>query len=286
MRIRRGATASVLGAVAFALPIAAAVIQPAKAQQSSASTGDRSASPQSLIDGPQRSASNRARDRYRNPGPVLTFCDVTADSHIIEILPGSAGYWTEILAPLVKHAGRYTAAIPKPNPDLPDVMKGIGDFKAKLAADPVSFERVATTDFVADGTELVVAGSASHVLTFRNLHNWMATGRAEQVLAASYRALRPGGILCIEEHRGRSDEPQDPKAKSGYIREDYAREMIERVGFRFVASSDVNANPRDTKDYSVGVWALPPTYRLKDQDREKYAAIGESDRFLMKFVRP
>ena len=113
----------------------------------------------------------------------------------------------------------------------------------------------------------------------------MAAGKAEQVIAAFHKVLRPGGILGIEEHRGRTDQPQDPAAKSGYVREDFAIALIEKAGFRLVAKSEANANPKDTKDYPAGVWTLPPTYRLKDQDRAKYAEIGESDRFMMSFEK-
>jgi predicted methyltransferase len=98
--------------------------------------------------------------------------------------------------------------------------------------------------------------------------------------------LKPGGVLGVEEHRGRADEPQDPKAKSGYVRQDYAIALAEAAGFKLVGASEINANPKDTKDYPAGVWTLPPTFRLKDQDRDKYAAIGESDRFVLKFVKP
>ncbi len=249
-----------------------------------AKTSDRKAL-QQLIDGPQRSAENKARDKYRNPLPVLTFLKVTPRAKVVEILPGSAGYWTEILAPYLKKGGRYVAAIPKPNPERPEVMKSIADTKAKLSADPANYDKVITVDFSADTPDLGPEGSADHVLTFRNLHSWMAAGKADQVIAACHKVLRRGGILGLEEHRGRTDLPQDPAAKSGYVREDYAIAMIEKAGFKLLATSNVNANPKDTKDYSAGVWTLPPTYRLKDQDREKYAAIGESDRMLLMFVK-
>ena len=273
---------AILRASALIVLFAVGAMQPTAAQ----SPATNAAQQQVLIDGPQRSADNRARDRYRQPGPVLGFLEVTPRSRVVEILPGSAGYWTEILAPLLKNDGQYTAAIPKPNPERPEVMKGISDFKAKIAADPDSFGRLAVVEFSVDGTDIGPADSADCVLTFRSLHNWMAAGKAEQVLAAFHRVLRRGGILGIEEHRGRTDQPQDPAAKTGYVREDYAQAMIEKAGFRFAAKSEVNANPRDTKDYAGGVWTLPPTYRLKDQDRDKYTAIGESDRFLMKFLKP
>lgn len=271
-----------LCATAVAILFVIAAVGPTSAQ----STATNAAQLQVIIDGQQRSAENRARDRYRQPGAVLAFLEVTPQSRVIEILPGSAGYWTEVLAPLLKDGGEYRAAIPKSTPDRPDVMKAIAAFRHKLEGDPKSFGRVTTGDFSADGSDVGPPESADFVLTFRSLHNWMAAGKAEQVLRAFYRALKPGGILGIEEHRGRTDQPQDPAAKSGYVREDYARALIESAGFRFVAKSEVIANPRDTKDYAAGVWTLPPTFRLKDQDRDKYTEIGESDRFLMKFAKP
>ncbi len=124
------------------------------------------------------------------------------------------------------------------------------------------------------------------MLTFRNLHNWMKSGEAEAALKTFYAALKPGGVLGIEDHRGLETAPQDPIAVSGYVRQDYAIKLIESVGFKLAASSEMSANPRDTKDYAVGVWALPPTYRLKDVDRAKYQAIGESDRWTRRFVKP
>jgi len=124
------------------------------------------------------------------------------------------------------------------------------------------------------------------VLTFRNLHNWMNDGYAEEVLASFYRALKPGGILGIEAHRGRTDKPQDPRAVDGYVRQDYAIRLAQQAGFVLVGSSEALANPRDTKDHPEGVWTLPPTYRLGDKDRARYAAIGEADGFLLKFRKP
>jgi predicted methyltransferase len=121
------------------------------------------------------------------------------------------------------------------------------------------------------------------VLTFRNMHNWVERGEIEGALRAFHKALKPGGILGVVDHRGRTDLSQDAQMKSGYLREDYAIALVERAGFRLLAKSEVNANPRDTKDHPEGVWTLPPAYRLKDRDREKYRAIGESDRFTLKF---
>jgi len=124
------------------------------------------------------------------------------------------------------------------------------------------------------------------VLTFRNAHNWIAGGHAEDVFKAMYRALKPGGILGLVEHRANPAMPQDPKAGSGYVREDYLIKLVEGAGFKLVARSEINANPKDTKDYPKGVWTLPPTLALKERDREKYLAIGESDRMTLKFIKP
>ncbi len=131
----------------------------------------------------------------------------------------------------------------------------------------------------------ILPGSADFVLTFRNLHNWIERGEIEGALRAFHRALKPGGVLGVVDHRGRTDLSQEAQMKSGYVREDYAVAAIEKAGFRFAGASEVNANPKDSKDHPEGVWTLPPTYRLKDKDREKYQAIGESDRFTLKFVK-
>jgi predicted methyltransferase len=239
-----------------------------------------------LIDGPQRAEKNRARDIYRHPAEVLPFFGVKPESVVVEILPGAGGYWTEILAPYLKAKGRYIAAQGEVSSTSEEIQKDNAGFKAKLAADPALYDHVEITEFAADRHEIAPPGSADFVITFRNIHNWLAKGEAAAAFKTFYAALKPGGVLGVVEHRGREDQPQDPLAKSGYVRQDYAIGLAEAAGFKFVASSEANANPRDTKDYSVGVWALPPTYRLKDQDRETYAAIGESDRFTLKFVKP
>jgi predicted methyltransferase len=203
---------------------------------------------------------------------------------VVEIDPGGAGYWTEILAPYLKARGRYIAALPEANSD--EAKSGAQAFAAKLAANPDAYGKVETVSFAADRHALAAPGSADFVLTFRNLHNWIPKGEAEASLKAFSQALKSGGALGIVDHRGPETAPQDPLAKSGYVRPDYAVKLIEAVGFKFVAASEVNANPRDTKDYAAGVWALPPTYRNKDVDRDKYKAIGESDRFTMRFTKP
>ena len=241
---------------------------------------------QALIAGPQRAAANKARDPFRHPTEVLTFFGIKPDSVVVEILPGAGGYWTEILAPYLRDKGHYVAANGESSSTSEETRKDNAGFAAKMAGAPALYDKVEVSEFAADRHAIAPAGSADFVLTFRNLHNWMAKGEAEATLKTFYAALKPGGVLGIVEHRGLDTVPQDPLAKSGYVRQDFAIALIESVGFKFAGASEANANPKDTKDYSVGVWALPPTYRLKDQDREKYAAIGESDRFTLKFVKP
>jgi len=281
-RLARRASVALAGAAA----IVGLTIAFAGAQNSASAQGVGPATLQALAAGGQRSPANRARDPYRHPLELLAFFGVSDNAEVVEILPGASGYWTEILAPYLKVRGRYIAAINDKDSPTPEAQREIDGFESKIAADPANYGRVEITEFHPGAKEIAPAGAADFVLTFRNIHNWMAAGTADQAFQTFFRALKPGGILGLEEHRGRADQPQDPAAKSGYVRQDYAIALAEAAGFKFVAASEVNANPKDTKDYPVGVWALPPTYRLKDQDREKYAAIGESDRFVLKFVKP
>lgn len=240
---------------------------------------------QALAEGPQRSPANRARDPFRHPVEDLRFFGIAPTDTVVEILPGGAGYWTEILAPYLRDQGRYIAANPPLTDTSEEAVKGNAAFAAKLAADPADLGKAESNAFTASG-DIVPAGTADAVLTFRNVHNWMADGSAGAVFATFYRALKHGGTLGLEEHRGRPDQPQDPLAKSGYVREDAVIAMAAQAGFQLSGRSEANANPRDTKDYPAGVWTLPPTYRLKDVDRATYAAIGESDRMLLRFTKP
>jgi predicted methyltransferase len=237
-----------------------------------------------LVAAPHRSPANVARDLHRHPRQVLEFLGVRADSVAVEILPGSSGYYLEILAPYLKDRGRYIAASRDASAP-PRYLADHGKLLARLAAEPSLYGKVEITQFDAGLHEVAPAGSADFVLTFRNLHNWVERREVEGALRAFHRALKPGGILGVVDHRGRTDLAQEAQMKSGYLREDYAVALIEEAGFRLVGRSEVNANPRDTKDHPEGVWTLPPTYRLKDRDRDKYRAIGESDRFTLKFEK-
>lgn len=233
---------------------------------------------------PHRTAANVARDSFRHPLETLVFFGIKENSAVVEILPGSGGYYMEILAPYLKSRGSYIAA----NRDEAAAPQYLADHQrllARLKAEPALYEKVVVTKFNVDKHEIASAGSADFVLTFRNLHNWVERSEIDGALRAFHRALKPGGVLGVVDHRGRTDVSQEAQMKSGYVRQDFAVALIEKAGFKLAGASEVNANPKDTKDYPEGVWTLPPSYRLKDKDRAKYQAIGESDRFTVKFVK-
>lgn len=237
-----------------------------------------------LLSAPHRTAGNAARDVYRHPLEALAFFGIRDDSTVVEILPGSGGYYMEILAPYLNAKGLYIAA----NRDGAAPPQYLADHRkllARLQAEPALYEKVLVTQFNADLHAIAPPGSADFVLTFRNLHNWMARNELDGALRAFHKALKPGGVLGVVDHRGRTDMTQEAQMQSGYVRQDVAIALIEKAGFRLAGTSEVNANPKDTKDHPEGVWTLPPSYRLKDRDRAKYAAIGESDRFTLKFVK-
>ena len=238
-----------------------------------------------LLSAPHRSERNVVRDPFRHPVESLVFFGVRAESVVVEILPGSGGYYMELLAPFLQARGRYIAA----NRDETAVSPYKEDHQKlldRLKAEPALYGKVVVTKFNAGLHDIAPPGSADFVLTFRNLHNWIERGEVEGALRAFHKALKPGGVLGVVDHRGRTDQTQEAQMKSGYVREDYAIAIIEKAGFRLASRSGVNDNMKDTKDHPEGVWTLPPTYRLKDQDRAKYAAIGESDRFTLRFVKP
>jgi predicted methyltransferase len=236
--------------------------------------------------GSHRSAANKARDVYRHPKETLTFFGLRRDMTVVELWPGSGGWYTEVLAPVLKDKGKLYAAHVDPVDAPPGGRDGLKSYKDKLAANPDLYGKVDVTVLWNKGADIAPPGSADMVVTFRNIHNWMGRDWAPQAFAAAYQALKPGGVFGVEEHRGNPAVPQDPKAASGYVNEDYAIKMIEAAGFKLVDRSEINANPKDTKDYEKGVWTLPPNYRMGDVDRAKYTAIGESDRFTLKFVKP
>jgi predicted methyltransferase len=232
-----------------------------------------------------RTPANVARDKYRHPVETLTFFGVKPGQTVVEIWPGG-GWYTEILAPLTAAKGTLYAGV-SPWPD------GGKNVQALQARNPAVFGHVKLAAFPwTEGQPKVPNGSADVVLTFRNVHNWrMGYQRNGQDYSAEafqqmFAMLKPGGVLGIEDHRLPENASADREKSSGYMKVSTVRRLAEQAGFKFVAASEVNANPRDTADWPNGVWTLPPSYRLKDVDRAKYEAIGESDRMTLKFRKP
>ena len=242
------------------------------------------------IAGPQRSAENSARDRWRHPGETLTFFGIEPTMTVVEISPGG-GWFTEILAPYLRDKGKLIAAAYPgdiPGEDGDYYRKSRANFDAKLAATPAVYDRVVVTDFHApDRLDIAPAGSADLVLTFRNVHNWMdAEKNEDKVFAAAFRALKPGGALGVEEHRTTRAVSREEIYQKGYMPEAMVIELAQKAGFVLEEKSDINANPKDTHDHPEGVWTLPPTLSLGDKDRAKYVAIGETDRMTLRFRKP
>ena len=239
------------------------------------------------IDGPQRSAANRARDGYRHPLETLRFFGIVPQGTVIEISPGG-GWYTEILAPYLRDQGRlYAAHYPADSTD-PQQRQARARFEQKLKADPAVYDRVIVgTEPDARGfSDIAPAGGADAVLTFRNLHNWIEAGQFDEHLRAFFAVLKPGGVLGIEEHRAAPGTPLPRVIATGYVPEALVIEHARAAGFEPAGSSEVNANPRDTRDHPNGVWSLPPTLRGGALDRERFVAIGESDRMTLRFVKP
>ncbi len=238
-----------------------------------------------ILAGNQRTAEDRARDGFRHPKETLLFFGIRPGTRVLQAWPES-GWYTKIVAPLVHARGQYYAGVIAPDPGSRFLTARLARYRQLLASRPDLYGRVKVVTLPLNGADVVPPGSVDMVLSFGDLHEWMALGDAPQALATLYRALAPGGVLGVVDNRGNPGVAQDPWAKNGYVRQDYAIRMIEGAGFRLVATSEVNANPRDTKNYPAGVWSLPPVYRLGNIDRGRYQAIGESDRFTLKFVKP
>lgn len=263
--------------IAFLIPAAAALLMSGQA-----TAPQQPATPQVTLEAalsvPGRSDSNKARDPYRHPVETLGFFGVKPTDTVVELWPGG-GWYTEILAPylaaqgklhLVPPAGRYDERI-----------------RAKLSGDPV-YRDVTVATFTGSGPTEIAPASADVVLTFRNVHSWLdeKSPIADQVFREAFRVLKPGGTLGVVEHRLPEGEEDSKQLTSGYVKVSTVRALAEAAGFKLVETSEINANPKDSKDYSGGVWTLPPTLRLGDADRDKYLAIGESDRMTLKFVKP
>ena len=265
---------------AAALLLLTVAVPLAAAQQ--ANEGAAPAAPASSIDNavaaPTRTATNVARDKYRHPKETLSFFGVEPGQTVVELWPGG-GWYTEILAPYLVSGGTLYVVPPAGNYDQ--------RIRTKLTANPV-YGAVKVATFNAGQPTSIASGSADVVLTFRNVHSWLDADApiADQVFAEAFRVLKPGGTLGVEEHRLPEDADKARETSSGYVKVSTVRALAEKAGFQFVGSSEINANPKDTADWPKGVWTLPPSLTLGDTDREKYLAIGESDRMTLKFVKP
>ncbi len=231
-----------------------------------------------ILAGDHRSDANRARDVYRHPVETLGFFGVKPDSTVIEIYPGG-GWYTEILAPYMRDKGQYYGAIVS--------ARGLKAFQDKLATKPAIYDKAKTLS-LADPAALNIRpdGGADFVLTFRSVHNWLDDDLVDAYMKSFFDALKPGGVLGVVEHRAKPGTKLKQSIDTGYVTEDYVIKHAQMAGFKLDAKSEVNANPKDTKDYAKGVWTLPPVLTEKEKDREKYMAIGESDRMTLRFVKP
>lgn len=267
---------TVLGGVAFAKS-PAATTAPAT-----------SAAMQTLLKGDWRDPKNAARDVYRHPAQTLAFFGITPTQTVIEVWP-SGGWYAEILGPMLREKGKYLGAVNDPAAATSEKGKagaerGVKNLTDKFAARADVYGPASLV--LIDPAKPVFGkpGSADAVLTFRNVHNWRMAKQAEGMFAGFFAVLKPGGTLGVVEHRAAKDVPLDDQ--SGYVGQAQVIAYAKAAGFKLVGSSEINANPNDTKDYANGVWTLPPVLTDGDKDRAKYLAIGESDRMTLKFVKP
>ena len=237
-------------------------------------------------EGEHRSESNRDRNKSRNPVDTLEFFGLAADMTVIEILP-SRGWYTEIMAPYLRDHGKYYAAHFSPNASASYMPPNLRNFEEKITADPDLYGKI-TVRHLNPPNEVTIAPpeSADMALTFRNVHNWIMAGQENEYFATFYKALKPGGVLGVVEHRAKPDAGMDVMRTSGYVTEAYVKEIAAAAGFEFADNSELNANPKDPTVHPEGVWTLPPNSRMGDVDRGKYMAIGESDRMTLKFFKP
>jgi predicted methyltransferase len=234
-----------------------------------------------------RTPAFRERDRYRHPKETLEFFGLRPDMTVVEVWP-SSGWYTEILAPYLRADGKYYAAsFVVTSENAPAYRLEIAKaFSEKLAKRPDLFDRVVVTELGRpDHWQACPPGTADLVLTFRNVHNWMNADYEAEMFQAFHAALKPGGVLGVVEHRARPGTSREDMKKSGYVTEEHVIKVAEAAGFKLYARTEINANPKDTRDHPEGVWTLPPSLRLGEKDREKYLAIGESDRMTLRFVK-
>ncbi len=262
----------------------AALFAPTFSQAAPAEASIDDAQYASVLQGSWRAKENSARDVYRHPQQTLKFFGLQANQTVIEITPGG-GWYSELLAPLLKERGHYIAALQAPSSG-DYYQKAADGLKQKFKTDPARYGKAETVEFDPQAPAFGKPGSADRVLTFRNVHNWVMADDAPQMFAAFFKVLKPGGVLGVVDHRAKDDANLDSIKSSGYLPTAYVVKLASDAGFKLQGQSEINANPNDSKDYPAGVWTLPPALKLGDQDQAKYKAIGESDRFTLRFVKP
>ncbi len=238
-----------------------------------------------VLAGIWREPANAARDQYRHPKQTLEFFGLKPGMNLIEITPGG-GWYAEILAPLMKGNGSYTAAITIPKKPEGEAAQDKTALEKMFAGDAAQYGEAKVVQFDPKAPNLGAPGSADMVVTFRNVHNWVMGDTAPAMFKAFFDVLKPGGVLGITDHRAAVGADLEKIKQSGYLPEDFVIKLATEAGFKLDGKSEINANPKDTKDYPKGVWTLPPTLQLGETDKDKYLAIGESDRMTLKFVKP
>ncbi len=245
---------------------------------------------QAAMNGTHRSEANKARDIYRHPMETLSFFGLQANMNVIEISPGG-GWFTEILAPVLAKSGSYSAIMNDPEKAGSERAKEYYakqnmELEAKFKANPELYGSPKVIGIDMKAPMLGAAGSADMVVTFRNVHNWTGQGAEKAMFRAFFDVLKPGGVLGLKEHRAAAGTDPAVSAKSGYMSEESVIAIAAAAGFELKAKSEINANPKDTRDHKEGVWTLPPSLALGEVDKAKYLAIGESDRMTLLFVKP
>lgn len=241
---------------------------------------------ETAIASPHRSEANKVRDNARHPYETLVFFGIKPTMTVVELWPG-AGWYTEILAPYLRANGKLISAGVDPESSNDYLRKAGAEYRKKLATSPDAFDKVELGIFEPGVIyNFAKSESVDMVLTFRNLHNWVMRGedKANEALKEVYKSLKPGGVFGIVDHRRATQLAAN--LDSGYLHEAYVIKLIEKAGFVLVEKSEINANPKDTTDYSSGVWSLPPALRNGEKDRALYIGIGESDRMTLKFIKP
>ena len=239
---------------------------------------------QEAIEAPSRSPKYVQRDVYRHPIETLNFFNIKPTDTVVEIWPGD-GWYSEVLAPLLQSQGQLIAAHFPEQSQIKYYERSRAKFNKKMQQP--AYNKVQVSSFhPPKQLNIAKAGSADKVLTFRNVHNWMKSGAEQAAFKAFFTVLTPGGYLGVVEHRAHEGTSLTQQIKSGYVTESYVKQLAQEAGFMFVASSEVNANIKDTKNYPNGVWSLPPSLRIADENKAAQLAIGESDRMTLLFKKP